>query len=181
MLHIHSYDDVILGELKPPRRRVNRRMGAARFKVPVMNNGNQPVQVRLSADSPDRQMLFEFRLPDASQVHAGQIVLTLQPGRTVLAQMTVLPGSIAWIGLGISTVPFQVKANILGKAQVPQVSEGDLLRLPVIGARQMALIGGTVLAGLFMLSILGLAGQYCAGDFDHFAPGRGTTIHACHR
>ena len=158
LLTIHAYDDILLGDLRPRRLRVQRSGRPVYVTVPVYNHGNHSTQVQLAGDALHDDCLFEFRDRVTRQTHLGMTILTLDPGETESVKVSILPGRRPFVGWRNRSAPFRLLAGPAGKAQVPQAANGELIFKPVVGPRQLTMVAGLLFAFLFLASLIGFAG-----------------------
>ncbi len=153
-LTIAPFDDLRLGECRPSHIISSWFQRTGQFSLPVSNQSNRPVAVRMQGSAAGEACHFAFAVLErprgqAGVAQAGQGTLTLQPGQRTMLSGQVTPLQRTVLSLNKERIPLRISATV-GASSQTAVAQAELLKKPLIGPWH--------LAGVSALAVVGMIG-----------------------
>ncbi len=132
-LHINVYHEVVIGELSRKKQESTYNNPVSESDFAISNYGNSIVQVQVEGRDDERNLEFEFFLPNVNQTFSRQAELRLAPSEGQEITMFIEPHHRRLIGFRNRTYQFTITATPLGGQQFPRTIAGQLIGRPLIG------------------------------------------------
>ncbi len=158
VLTLKPYAAFRLGALQPEQVTASWWERSAAATVSLTNLSNRRAEFLLAAADRQRLCAFEFETPGDVYPQPGRASVWLEPGESILIDVTVMPRRLPFVGLFMQPAIYRVAARLADAEEenARQVVQGRIAAAALLGPRQLAGAAGLAVTGLIGLGLTGL-------------------------